>query len=94
VELLPFSALSLLVWRQEEHPACKKFDVVLPWLSVCGSEDQSAYGPADTTATQKWRNVLRSGTPHSVSRRHCLGKRPTGAGRNANRRHEANQLSM
>ena len=31
----PFSALTLLVGRQEEHPACKKLSgVVLAWLSV------------------------------------------------------------
>jgi len=30
-----FSALTLLVGRQEEHPACKKLSgVVLAWLSV------------------------------------------------------------
>jgi len=30
-----FSALTLLVGRQEEHPACKKLsDAVLAWLSV------------------------------------------------------------
>ena len=30
-----FSALTLLVWHQEEHPACKKLSVeVLVWLSV------------------------------------------------------------
>ena len=30
------SALTLLVGRQEEHPACKKLsDEVLAWLSVC-----------------------------------------------------------
>ena len=31
----PFSALTLLVWRQEGHPACKKLSGgVLAWLSV------------------------------------------------------------
>jgi len=30
-----FSALTLLVWQQEGHPACKKLSgVVLAWLSV------------------------------------------------------------
>jgi len=34
--LYAFSALTLLVGRQEEHPACKKLsDEVLTWLSVC-----------------------------------------------------------
>ena len=34
---VPFSALTLLVGRQEGHPACKKLlsGWVLPWLSVC-----------------------------------------------------------
>jgi len=31
--VLPFSALTLLVGRQEEHPACKMSDEVLAWLS-------------------------------------------------------------
>jgi len=31
-----FIALTLLVWHQEEHLACKKLsDQVLVWLSVC-----------------------------------------------------------
>jgi len=31
-----FSALTLLIGRQEGHPACKKLsDEVLVWLSVC-----------------------------------------------------------
>jgi len=31
-----FSVLTLLVGRQEEHPACKKMsDEILVWLSVC-----------------------------------------------------------
>jgi len=35
-----FSALTLLVERQEEHPACKNLsDKVLAWLSIC-SEGQ------------------------------------------------------
>ena len=42
-----FSALTLLVGRQEGHPACKKQSGgVLAWLSVW-----LAYGPADATAT-------------------------------------------
>jgi len=33
--LIAFSALTLLVWRQEGHPACKKWSGgVLAWLSV------------------------------------------------------------
>jgi len=45
-----FSALTLLVGRQEGHPACKKtewWDVgVVVWDEV-----QTAYSPADATAT-------------------------------------------
>jgi len=45
-----FSALTLLVWWQEGHPACKKLSgVVLAWLS--GASCRLAYGPADATAT-------------------------------------------
>jgi len=34
-EMFACSALSLLVWHQEEYPACKKLsDEVLLWLSV------------------------------------------------------------
>jgi len=46
-----FSALTLLVGRQEGHPACKKLSGgVLAWLFVW-SEVQIAYVPADATAT-------------------------------------------
>jgi len=46
---LAFSALTLLVGRQEGHLACKKLSGgVLAWLSVW-SEVQT--GPADATAT-------------------------------------------
>jgi len=47
-----FSALTLLVGRQEGHPACKNTlsGGVLAWLSVW-SEVRLAYGPADATAT-------------------------------------------
>ena len=46
-----FSALTLLVWWQEGHPACKKLSGgVLAWLS--GARCRLAYGPADFIATQ------------------------------------------
>ena len=46
-----FSALTLLVGRQEGHPACKKLSgEVLVWLSVW-SEVQTYTCPADATAT-------------------------------------------
>jgi len=42
-------ALTLLVERQEGHPACKKLSgEVLAWLSVWSG---LAHGPADATAT-------------------------------------------
>ena len=45
-----FSALALLVGRQEGQPACKKLSGgVLVWLS--GARCRLAYGPADATAT-------------------------------------------
>ena len=43
-------ALTLLVGRQEGHPACKKLsDGMLAWLS--GMRCRLAYSPADATAT-------------------------------------------
>ena len=46
-----FSASTLLVGRQEGHPACKKLSGgLLARLSVW-SEVQTAYGLADATAT-------------------------------------------
>jgi len=43
--------LTLLIGRQEGHPACKKLSgVMLVWLSVW-SEVLTAYGPADAIAT-------------------------------------------
>jgi len=44
-----FSALTLLVGRQEGHPACKK-----RWdagVVICQERGADAYGPADATAT-------------------------------------------
>ena len=43
---LEFSAFTLLVGRQEGHPACKMCGGVLVWLSV-----RLAYGPADVTVS-------------------------------------------
>ena len=44
------SALTLLVGRQEGHPACKKLSGgMLAWLSGMGC--RLAYSPADATAT-------------------------------------------
>ena len=53
--LYAFSALMLLVGRQEGHSACKKLSgEVLAWLSVTleqGADLHMAHGPADATAT-------------------------------------------
>jgi len=47
---LSFSALTLLVGRQEGHLACKKLSGgMLAWLS--GMRCRLAYSPADATAT-------------------------------------------
>jgi len=43
-----FSALKLLVGRQEGHPACKKLSGGMAWLS--GMRCRLAYSPADATA--------------------------------------------
>ena len=49
---LAFSALTLLVGRQEGHPACKKTRVVGYWHGyLSGARCRLAYGPADATAT-------------------------------------------
>ena len=49
--LVAFSALTLLVGRQEGHPACKK-RVVVCWRGcLSGARCRLAYGPADATAT-------------------------------------------
>ena len=46
-----FSALTLLVGRQEGHPACKN-RVVGCWCGyLSGARCRLAYGPADATAT-------------------------------------------
>jgi len=45
-------ALTMLVGRQEGHPACKKLSGgVLAWLSVWSEVQTCKYGPDDATAT-------------------------------------------
>ena len=51
VLLLLFSALTLLVGRQEGHPACKKLRVGCWRGYLSGARCRLAYGPADATAT-------------------------------------------
>jgi len=47
-----FSALTLLVGRQEGHPACKKLSDGVLWHGyLSGAMCRFAYGPADATAT-------------------------------------------
>ena len=49
---LAFSALTLLVGRQQGHLACKKTRVVGCWRGyLSGARCRLAYGPADATAT-------------------------------------------
>ena len=51
VDVIAFSALTLLIWRQEGHPACKN-RVVGYWCGyLSGARCRLAYGPADATAT-------------------------------------------
>jgi len=65
-----FSALTLLVGRQEGHPACKKYGVMRCWCGcLSGARCKGfAYGSADATATpsslasEKSRMVYPSGT--------------------------------
>jgi len=53
VNVVAFSALTLLVGRQEGNPACKKLSGgVLAWRGcLSGARCRLAYGPADATAT-------------------------------------------
>ena len=48
---LAFSALTLLVGRQEGHPACKKLSGWCWHGCLSGARCRLAYGPADATAT-------------------------------------------
>jgi len=62
-----FSALTLLVGRQEGHPACKKRVVGCWHRYLSEAMCRLAYGPADATATHslasvKSRLVYLSGT--------------------------------
>ena len=50
-EALAFRALTLLVGRQEGHPACKKLSVVCWRGYQPGAMCRFAYGSADVTAT-------------------------------------------
>jgi len=60
IHYIAFSTLTVLVRCEEEHPVCKNLsDGVLAWLSVW-SEVQSAYGPADGTATPSSLASLKS----------------------------------
>ena len=48
---IAFSALTLLVGRQEGHPACKNWVVGCWRVYLSGARCRLAYGPADATAT-------------------------------------------
>jgi len=54
VYVCAFSALTLLVGHQEEHPACKKID----WWGVGARCRLLAYGPANATAITKPDHLL------------------------------------
>jgi len=48
VDVFPFSALTLVVWRQEGHPACKTLGVgllvvMIFWLELCTSYSSSCH---------------------------------------------------
>jgi len=49
--LVVFSALTLLVGRQEGHPACKNLSGGCWRGYLSGARCRLAYGPADATAT-------------------------------------------
>jgi len=53
VHIAAFSALMLLVGRQEGRPACKKLSGggAGSWRYLSGARFRLAYGPADATAT-------------------------------------------
>ena len=52
VKLIAFSALTLLVGRQEGHPACKKTEWWGAGVVVCLERGADLHmGPADATAT-------------------------------------------
>ena len=54
-----FSALTLLVIRQEEHLACKNWVTRCWWRYLSGARCRLfAYGPADTTAIPKPHHLL------------------------------------
>jgi len=48
-----FSALTLLVGRRNEHPACKKLNGGCWHGYLSGARCRFAYGPADPSATQE-----------------------------------------
>ena len=53
-----FSALTLLIGRQEGHPACKRTWVVGCWYGYLpGARCRLAYGPADTTVSSCFSEV-------------------------------------
>jgi len=60
MRICAFSALTLLVGRQEGHPACKKLGVVGYWRGyLSGARCRLAYGPADATAAMLQSTALR-----------------------------------
>ena len=79
----PFSALTLLVGRQEGHPACKKLVVgllvVMIWLQLCTTYSSSS--PVVTTTT-----IILCFNKHRLNQVHLVRavkmKRELGGGKN------------
>ena len=66
-DIFPFSGLTLLVGRQEGHPACKKLDVgllmVMIWLELCTTYSSSS--PVVTTTS-----IILSYNKHGLTKVH------------------------
>ena len=59
-----FTALTLLIGQQEEHPVCKNWVMRCWWGYLPGARYRlSAYGPADATAIPKPHHLLLHSNP-------------------------------
>jgi len=72
-----FSALTLLVGRQEGHPACKKLSSGVCRGYLSGARCRLAYGPADTASEMTYTvsgGALNSTEtkPADATATHCL----------------------
>jgi len=57
---VPSPLLTLPVWYQEEHPACKNLVMTLTWFLSRAGCKRFAYGSADANATPPPRTSLKS----------------------------------